>query len=88
MSERGRRWRKAMLSAIDEAAKGGLFIASSRTDGLRTIRLFEQVNGVRFDPFDRYHRTLVHNGGWFFALQRRLGRPSPLANQSPNTGGE
>jgi hypothetical protein len=73
-ARRSRRHRRALLSAIASAAAGGLFVASSKTDGLRAIRLFEQINGVAFDPFNSYHRALVANTGWHFALQRRLAR--------------
>lgn len=72
MTERKRR--RALLKAIDNAAACGLFAASSRTDGLRAIRLFEQINGVQFDPFDRLHLATTTNGGWWFALQRKLAR--------------
>lgn len=66
------RYRREMMAAIADAARAGLFVASSRTDGLRAIRLFESINGVAFDPYDFWHRLKVSNMGWHFGLQRRL----------------
>lgn len=63
--ERGsRKWRKAMLAAIDKAAaETSLFKGSSKTYGLRAIRRFEEVNKRPFDPFDSYHCSIVHGMG-------------------------
>lgn len=74
MSEKagGRRYRKAMFKAIEKAAAPGLFVKSSRSDGLRAIRTFETVNGCVFDPLDESHVQLVTNMGWFFRLKRKL----------------
>lgn len=49
---------RAMLKAID-LAKG----KSTRTDGLRVIRSFEDVNGVAFDPNNLSHQLLVCGRG-------------------------
>jgi hypothetical protein len=84
--------RAALLEAIALAAEPGLFVGSSRTDGLRAVRYFEELNGVQFDPRCLMHRIKVSNSGWFFRLQRRLreleraraARPAPLGvNEAP-----
>lgn len=50
------RYKPAMIKAIKLAG-------SSKTDGLRVIRLFEKMNGVRFDPFDNSHLNLISGMG-------------------------
>lgn len=60
------------MTAIKLASRAGVFAGSSRTDGLRAVRLFETVNGVEFDPGSTIHRVMISNTGWHFALQRRL----------------
>ena len=67
------RHRAAMMKAVRSAASGGvLFKDSSLSNGLRAIRTFEQVNGIPFDPFNRYHCSLVAGGGSHEELFRKL----------------
>lgn len=70
--KRSRKYVRAMLRSINAASSEGLFVNSSKTDGLRAIRLFEVVNRTIFDPFDRYHNILITNSGWRFKLNRKL----------------
>jgi hypothetical protein len=67
-------WRERMMAAVKEAAREGLFAPSSLADGLRVIRVFEEVNGCQFDPDNDYHLLLITNMGWRFALDRKLAR--------------
>lgn len=45
---------KAMMKAIDKARDCG-DCKYSKTDGLRAIKRFERVNGISFNPFNKYH---------------------------------
>lgn len=67
-----RRYRAAMVSAIENAAKCSIFRSGSMTDGLRAIRLFEEINSLPFDPFNRYHRSLTSGMGAHAGFFRRL----------------
>jgi hypothetical protein len=63
-----------MMAAIREAAaESALFRGSSLSDGLRCIRTFERVNGIPFDPFDDYHRSLIEGMGAHERIFRRAG---------------
>lgn len=67
------RERREMLAAIrDAAAETALFKGSSLANGLRCIRTFERVNRRNFDPFDRYHRSIIYGMGHHEQLFRRL----------------
>lgn len=68
-------WRQEMMVAIKEAAApSAIMKGTSKTFGLRCIRTFERVNSVPFDPFDRYHRSLVRGMGAFEATFWRVNR--------------
>lgn len=67
-----RRYRAAMVSAIDDAAKCSIFRSGSMTDGLRAIRLFEEINGLSFDPFNSHHRSITSGMGAQAGFFRRL----------------
>lgn len=58
-----RRWRRAMMAALEETRRDLIDYANpsnaSRTDALRVIRMFEEVNGRAFDPLDKLHVKLV-----------------------------
>jgi hypothetical protein len=54
---------RAMMNAIGRAQKGWLCDPSSKTDALRAIRRFEEVNGVRFNPFNESHVGKVSGCG-------------------------
>lgn len=73
--------RRKTFRALQLAANQGLFVGSSRTDGLRAVRLFEAINGVWVDPANSSHRLTITNTGWYFALQRRL----KASQNSPDT---
>lgn len=64
--------RSNVLKGIRLAAEPGLFVGSTRADGLRAVRLFERLNGVAFDPSIQSHSRTVTNTGYHFALERRL----------------
>ncbi|MEM9422482.1 MAG: hypothetical protein AAF986_08260 [Pseudomonadota bacterium] len=67
--------REAMMHAIDIAAgrKGNSSYVSamSRAAGLRVIRLFEEVNGIVFDPFNGLHLSHVTDSARFNELLRK-----------------
>lgn len=59
---RRRRYRKALWAAIQDACgnSSGMYANDIHpVNGLRVIRIFEEVNKVKFDPFNRLHRHLV-----------------------------
>jgi len=64
-----RRWKRAMWDAIQDAAGNNSIYANKvlPIHGLRAIRFFEEVNGVEFDPFNRWHRETVWDCRPFFA---------------------
>ena len=72
-----KRWlyRKYMFKAID-AARNSLFEnRASKTDGLRTIKEFEKVNSIQFDPFNSFHVQTISglaNFTAFFRAAKRL----------------
>ena len=55
---RTKKYVRSMMMAI-EWAKG----SSTKTNGLRVIRRFENVNNVEFDPSNRSHQLLVCGHG-------------------------
>ena len=78
MNRQRRRYVKAMLKAIDKARHNcwNEDNPAPMTDGLRVIRTFERVNGIKFDPFDEQHVYMVSSWGWaersFRAIKRDL----------------
>lgn len=66
--------RNNLMKAVRHAADGGLFVRSSLSDGLRAVRLFEQINGLTPDMTDSYHRAVIHNTGYHFKLHRELAK--------------
>ncbi len=71
MTER-EKYRYAMMQAIERARTPFLGKAKeSKTDGLRTIRRFERVNKVTFDPFNTTHLGIIEGGAVTISLIRR-----------------
>lgn len=66
------RARSNIMQAVRCAAEAGLFVGSSLADGLRAVRLFQELNGQEPDMTSNYHRSVIHNKGYHFALQRKL----------------
>ncbi len=59
---RSRKYKKAMLKAIDIArsVSNGIDVKKySKTDGFRVIKRFEAVNDISFDPFDSSHLRMI-----------------------------
>ena len=81
------KYRRAMLAAIDAAAgrpdPWPYVNSCTRLEGLRTIRHFEAVNGVTFDPFDAYHVRRVSGMARFGAIIRKMHRRSTLHKTPP-----
>lgn len=67
-----RRYRKAMLTAIEQARHNTMMKTATKASGLRCIREFEKINGVDFDPFDRSHVFTVSGMAPFCQLFRHL----------------
>lgn len=68
-----RKYIKAMLEAIDDA-RTSVWTESHRTtraNGLRAIRTFERVNGIKFDPFNESHRQKTDGSGIHESFFRR-----------------
>lgn len=61
---------RAMWRAICEAQCGH----SSRTNALRAIRRFEEVNGISFNPLDKSHVDRVRDCGRYEAFFRAAKR--------------
>lgn len=65
-----------MIKAIDIARSESFATPrGSRTNGLRVIRRFEKVNGIKFDSRDVSHVARVHgmaNYEYFFRKIKRL----------------
>ena len=82
MDRARRRYVKAMLKAIKKARHNcwDEDNPAPMTDGLRVIRTFERVNGIKFDPFDEQHVYMVSSWGWaersFRSLKRSFKRMS------------
>ncbi len=71
MLKKIKRWLyvRAMMRAIAEARNGIYISKPPRTYGLRVIKTFEDVNGIKFDPFDDSHVDRIRgmaNYEWFF----------------------
>lgn len=82
-----RRARRQRLGLVRLAASQSVFAASSMTDGLRALLLFESINGLKADPANWYHRLTITNTGWHFHLQRKLAAiQSGRETQSPKEG--
>jgi hypothetical protein len=77
------RYVSAMMKAI-KSAVGHSF--ATRTDGLRTIRRFEVINNVSFDPFNRLHLLYIGgmacHEGFFRAAKRILRARSPQFDET------
>lgn len=59
-----RRYRAAMLRAIDAAAEASeIWGPANRADGLRAIRALERLSGRPFDPADRVLVCVVRGQG-------------------------
>lgn len=59
---RRRWWKAAMMRAIHAAAGNNRGCYKNKIhpiNGLRVIRLFEQINGVHFNPFNPLHVSTV-----------------------------
>lgn len=70
---RSREYVRAMLEAIDYAAsETALFKGTTRTNGLRCVRTFEDVNGFEFNPFDKSHVEHIRGMAVHEAIHRRL----------------
>ena len=56
-----KRYKAAMMRAIDIARDPivDFYVMQSKTDGLRVIRTFEDVNNITFDPFNRRHLDCI-----------------------------
>lgn len=79
--KRSKKYIQAMLKAVDIAAfgfggkSGSMYLNHPpRTSGLRTIKDFEKINGVAFDPFNSTHLLHVAGMGRHSDLFRRLKR--------------
>lgn len=66
------RYVAAMMTALEKISHGVVFKDSSRTDALRVVKDFEQVNDIPFDPFDPVHVSHVYGFGPHKALHRRF----------------
>lgn len=65
--------RAAMMKAIRLAAREtSLFKGTTLTNGLRCIRTFERVNGIKFDPKNRAHLRTVDGMAVHEAIHRKL----------------
>jgi len=78
LTKRGR-YVRAMMKAIDVACRS-CWTSDPRgrkTDGLRVIRRFEQINNTEFDPFNSTHvdtiRGWANTEGFFRDAYRILG---------------
>ena len=58
---------------------------ASKTDGLRAIRRFEKVNRTAFNPFDKYHQSIVNGCGETESLLRSLKKQIDEASQRCQT---
>lgn len=73
MTRARRKYAKAMLAAIDKARYTNSNRSyCSKTDGLRVIRRFEEVNNIAFDPFNPHHVDMVSGWGWNENMLRAL----------------
>ena len=57
---------KAYMVAITKGQKYTFSeYMSSKSNALRAIKRFENINNIKFDPFDEYHvRTIAGCGPW------------------------
>ena len=72
-----KRWRyvRAMMKAIDKA-RTPVFICEkqeSKTNGLRVIKRFERINGLKFDPFNKDHVGAVYGNASHESFFRKAG---------------
>ena len=57
------RYKRAIFKALDRCREDALFGTSTRHQALRTIRDFERLNNIEFDPFDEVHVSTIEGMG-------------------------
>lgn len=70
------KYRYAMLKAIDEARRPGIFEKEweSKTNGLLAIREFERINKLKFNPFLQSHVKSIASMAKMGVLIRKIKR--------------
>ena len=67
---------KAMLIAIAKSQDNGGYwgTTGSSTDALRAFKAFEEINGIKFDPFDEQHLRKTNGKAHFPGFHRAITR--------------
>lgn len=72
MRNPNRKYRKAMVVALDKCRSSATYMPVSRFTAARCLKTFERINAVPFDPLNPLHVMAVTGMGPHEALHRKL----------------